>query len=78
MADREHPMTVAGAYAKIESHEQLCADRYANIYAMLKAILGALGMMFLGLLGWALIQVYTLQPLREHQQPVTVQMNQKQ
>lgn len=24
--------SVAGAYARIESHEDLCAERYANIY----------------------------------------------
>lgn len=26
------PQTVAGAYAKIEAHEDLCAERYANIH----------------------------------------------
>lgn len=27
--------TVAGAYAKIEAHEELCAERYENIHAAL-------------------------------------------
>lgn len=29
------PQSVAGAYAKIESHEELCAERYARIFESL-------------------------------------------
>lgn len=32
MSDRQ---TVAGAFAKIESHEDLCAERYAGIHSTL-------------------------------------------
>lgn len=32
MADRQ---TVSGAYAKIEAHEDLCAERYGNIHTTL-------------------------------------------
>jgi len=32
--------TVAGAYAKIESHEELCAERYSNIHGTLEDMKG--------------------------------------
>lgn len=58
--------TVAGAYAKIEAHEELCAERYANIRSDindLKNIIKSAGKMLasvaLALLGWAAIQLYT-------------------
>lgn len=71
---------MAGAYAKIESHEELCANRYDGIktaIAELKAIvlwiLGGVAACVLGVLGWALIQLYTLEPIRERSVPqVTV------
>lgn len=53
--------TVAGAYAKMESHEDLCAERYARINETLgdlksgaKWIIGLL----LALLGWFAVQVW--------------------
>jgi hypothetical protein len=33
--------TVAGAYAKIESHEELCAERYTNIHTTLEDLKGS-------------------------------------
>jgi hypothetical protein len=35
MADRQ---TVSGAYAKIEAHEDLCAERYGNIHTTLSEL----------------------------------------
>jgi hypothetical protein len=35
MADRP---TAAGAYAKIEAHEDLCAERYGNIHTTLSEL----------------------------------------
>jgi hypothetical protein len=33
--------TVAGAFAKIEAHEDLCAERYGNIHATLEDLKSA-------------------------------------
>lgn len=63
----EERQTVAGAYAKIEAHEDLCAERYRTIYGLLRWILGILITATLGLLGWSLMEVYALQPLRQTQ-----------
>ena len=57
-------MTVAGAYAKIDSHEDLCAVRYKSMDEKINWILSGLGMMFIGLVAWMAIQLYTLEPLR--------------
>lgn len=35
--------TVAGAYSKIQSHEDLCAERYANIHTSLGELKEASG-----------------------------------
>lgn len=35
MSDRQ---TVSGAYAKIEGHEELCAERYKNIHSSITDI----------------------------------------
>lgn len=56
--------TVAGAYAQIQSHEVLCAERYKNIQEKMNWILGGLGIIFIGLVGWMAVQLYTLEPLR--------------
>lgn len=57
----EGKQTVAGAYAKIDSHEELCAERYNRINETLhdlksgaKWIIGLL----VALLGWLAIQVW--------------------
>jgi hypothetical protein len=67
----EGRQTVAGAYLKIAGHEELCAERYRVIQdalADLKSVIrwvarGAWAGAFL-LLAWALVQLYTLEPLR--------------
>lgn len=57
--------TVAGAFAKIESHEELCAERYETIHEKLgdlktdaatskKILMGVL----LALLGWMGVQLW--------------------
>lgn len=43
--------TIAGAYQKIEAHEELCAERYRNINASISDLKG--------LLKWALAFVAT-------------------
>jgi hypothetical protein len=71
----EH-QTVAGAYAKIDAHEDLCAERYKGINEKLGWIMGGLGMTIVGLVSWMAVQLYTLQPLRmaaEQGQRVVVQ-----
>jgi hypothetical protein len=58
--------TVAGAYAKIEAHEDLCAERYKNIHDSmgdLKGLIhwiikGLAGLVF-ALLAWMAVQIYT-------------------
>lgn len=57
--------TVAGAYQRIESHEDLCAERYANIHSAigdLKTIAkwaagGVVGLM-VSLIAWMAVQLY--------------------
>ncbi|MDO9337907.1 MAG: hypothetical protein Q7T61_16040 [Caulobacter sp.] len=56
--------TVAGAYMMIAAHEQLCAERYRGINEKLSWVLRSLVGMLLALLGWALVQLYALEPLR--------------
>lgn len=56
--------TVAGAYAKIEGHEQLCAERYRNIHGrldLLFAVLGAAALIAVGAGGWAFNRVWESQ-----------------
>lgn len=61
----EGRQTVAGAYAKMEAHEDLCAERYANIHAAIKELKAdskqgrnALYGLVVALLAWAASQVY--------------------
>lgn len=70
----EGRQTVAGAYDKIEAHEDLCAERYTNIHAAIadlkadsKAGRNALYGMGAALLGWLLMQVYS--DLKDAQHP---------
>lgn len=60
----EERQTVAGAYALMDSHEKLCAERYKGINEKLHWVLSGLALLFLGLLGWSFVQLYTLEPLR--------------
>lgn len=51
----EHPalserQTVAGAYQKIESHEELCAERYASIHEKLTDFKGTLNKIVWGVI----------------------------
>jgi len=62
----EGRQTVAGAYQKIEAHEELCAERYANIHAKLDEVKGdqkaARNAMFglaMAIVGWLVVQIYT-------------------
>lgn len=59
--------TVAGAYAKIDAHEELCAERYKAIHGAIgdlklgaRWIIGLLSTVALSLIGWLAIQVYDL------------------
>jgi uncharacterized protein YbcC (UPF0753/DUF2309 family) len=61
--------TASGAFDRIKAHEDLCAERYANIHATLaemkadakvqnRLIIGVL----LALVGWMGVQLWTGQP----------------
>lgn len=72
--EEEARQTVAGAYAKINAHEDLCAERYRGIHGAIAELKGFLRWISTGivavlvsLLGWALFQLYTLEPLRQTQ-----------
>lgn len=59
------PKTVGGAYAKIEAHEDLCAERYANIHSTLADLKAGQGNhskaawgIVLALLGWMAVQLW--------------------
>lgn len=63
MADEKQ--TVAGAYAKIESHEELCAERYANIRTGMDDLKGSIRWAARGVWGaafalicWLGVQLY--------------------
>lgn len=63
MADRQ---TVSGAYAKIESHEELCAERYANIHGSIADIkswvkwgVGAVFTLAVSLIGFLIHELYS-------------------
>lgn len=56
---------MAGAYAKMEAHEDLCAERYGNIHAAITELKAdskqgrnALYGLVVALLAWAASQVY--------------------
>lgn len=62
MGDRQ---TVAGAYQKIESHEELCAERYAGIHSAIGDLKGTVNKVvwlgvasLLALVGWMGIQLW--------------------
>lgn len=63
MSDGEEK-TVAGAYAKIDAHELLCAERYRGINEKLGWVLKGMVGLVLALLAWSVAQLYTLEPLR--------------
>lgn len=53
----EERQTVSGAYAKIEGHEELCSERYANIHGRIDLIfkvLGVGGLILISVAGWSL------------------------
>ena len=57
--------TAAGAYAKIQAHEDLCAERYHNIHTTLgdikgeqKTIRNAAWALLMAMIGWLAVQVY--------------------
>lgn len=57
----EERQTVAGAYAKIDTHEQVCAERARSIQTQLRAIFGILGaaaMVAASGGGWAFTKVW--------------------
>lgn len=61
----EERQTVAGAYAKIEAHEDLCAERYKNIHDAIaglkdgqKSATRAVWGVVLALIGWLALQVW--------------------
>lgn len=56
--------SVAGAYDRIEAHEELCAERYRGINEKLGWVLGGMGATLVGLITWMAVQLYTLEPLR--------------
>ena len=60
----ERNQTVAGAYDRINSHEARCDERYKTINWKLNLLVSVMITMIGALLGWALLEVYTLQPLR--------------
>lgn len=66
-------MTLAGAYAKIAAHEEICAERYRGINGRLSMLFAALGVAIaaiIGTAGWGLNKVYDNQEqqLRELRQ----------
>lgn len=61
----EGKQTVAGAYAKIDAHEDLCAERYRNINTSLTALHNTVrgarsagAAVALALIAWLATQVY--------------------
>jgi len=59
------------AKAGLESHEAICAERYARIFDTLgelktlaKWAAGAVASMAIGLIAWLLVQVYSMQTAR--------------
>lgn len=50
--------TVAGAYAKIDSHEEICAVRYEGINNTLRELRFAVWAVLFGLVGWMGVQLW--------------------
>lgn len=71
---------LASIHEWISGHEKRCEDRLKSINDRLTWILGAIVGLVVGLLGWALLQLYILEPLRvlnaanaqQQQQPFSV------
>lgn len=84
MSDRQ---TVAGAYAKIESHEELCAERYRNIHSALEDLKDGIeghrktaqwvfrtaAAAAVALIGWMAAQLYTQATQQIEPTPYTVE-----
>jgi len=70
--------TVAGAFAKIQGHEELCAERYNNIHNALgdiraeqRMVRNAAFGLLAALIGWMAVQIYDgLRPPRSTAQAV--------
>jgi hypothetical protein len=63
----ERSQSVAGAYAKLEAHEDLCAERLRNLHGrinLLFAVIGTVGAMAAAAGGWAFTKVYESQQLQ--------------
>ena len=67
-------MTVAGVYARIETHEEICAERYAGIRESMSDVKGAIKdqartqwAILLAIAGFLAYQLYVSQPLRDVQ-----------
>lgn len=56
--------TVAGAFAKIEAHEDLCAERYAGINRTLNELRLVVWSVLFGLIGWMAVQLWNGQDRR--------------
>lgn len=76
MTDRQ---SVAGAYQKIEAHEDLCAERYQNINNTLGELKAgqqdhrrAAWGIVLALLGWMAVQLWNGHAPAAHTTPVVV------
>lgn len=54
-------------------HEQVCQYRYEGINKKLDLISGGMVAIFLAVLGWALVQLYLLEPARVAQQLLQIQ-----
>lgn len=61
----EQRQTVAGAYAKIEAHEDICALRYnqinqtlADLKGLIRWILGTSATIGIAIFGWMAVQLY--------------------
>ena len=57
--------TVGGAYDRIQSHEELCAERYRNIHASmgdlksdLRLLIRGMAVVIITVLGWLAIQLW--------------------
>jgi len=65
--------TLAGAYAKIETHEAVCAQRYDGITFKLNMLFAALGVAITMLLGGG---AWALQTIIENQQQQMAELRQ--
>lgn len=63
------PQSVSGAYDRITAHEDLCAERYANIHSAIADVKATLQWIMRGVLavlvavsGWAFVQLWNGRP----------------